>query len=374
MNYIQRNKDIITSKSDLELLYTFKDFPVFMGCTEQSESKDLFSDMNWYISPSSGMIQLNPILPLEVIYAEDHGSGTVGNIWNEHHNCFSEFIKRNKEIKSVLEIGGSNGNLARKCTENRDIKWTIIEPNPKIVESDNIKVVKDFFDDNFRSEEKYDAVIHSHVLEHLYDPMTFMNHVANFMKTDSLLIMSVPNLKKMLSEKYTNCLNFEHTYFASEDYVKYFLSTFGYELLKIEYFRQDHSIFFCAKKSFDRNEDTSIPQQFYIDNKKIFEEYISYHENLIKTLNNLEENIYLFGAHIFSQYLLKFGLDSNKVINILDNDPNKQNKRLYGTSIIVKSPEILRNQKSATVILKAGMYNDEIKQQINNINSNIKFI
>lgn len=105
MNYIKRDKDIITGKSDLELLYSIKKFPVFMGCTNQPYEKDLYADMNWYISPSSGMIQLDPLLSLDVIYSEDHGSGTIGNIWNEHHNSFYEFIKQNKNIKSVLEIG-----------------------------------------------------------------------------------------------------------------------------------------------------------------------------------------------------------------------------------------------------------------------------
>jgi len=374
MNYIKRDKDIITGKSDLELLYSIKKFPVFMGCTNQPYEKDLYADMNWYISPSSGMIQLDPLLSLDVIYSEDHGSGTIGNIWNEHHNSFYEFIKQNKNIKSVLEIGGSNGNLAKKCLETMDINWKIVEPNPKIEQHNNIEIIKQFFDDKFKSNEKYDAIIHSHVLEHVYDPIMFMNHISNFMKKDSLLIMSVPNLKEMLYRKYTNCLNFEHTYFASEDYIKYFLHILGYKLLKIEYFREDHSIFFCAKKTSSKNKKTSNLEKIYLENKKLFINYINYHKKLIKKINALEENVYLFGAHIFSQYILKFGLNNDKIINILDNDPNKQGKRLYGTNILVKSPDILAKEKSPIVILKAGMYNDEIRQQIINISSNVKFI
>jgi len=374
MNYIQRNKDVVTGEANLEHLYTFKDFPVFMGCIDQPQEKDLVADMSWHISPSSGMIQLNPLLPLEVVYAEEHGSGTVGDVWNQHHTAFAEFVTKHTSVNSVLEIGGLHGHLAKKCLEKKDLNWTIVEPNPRVDASLPVKVIKTFFDDKFTSEEKYDAVVHSHVLEHIYDPLTFMRHVVNFMNKDSLLIMSVPNLEVMLRNKYTNCLNFEHTYFASEDFVKYFLSYFGYELIESNYFRDNHSVFFCAKKVKDSIEEISIPGEFYIKNKKLFEDYINYHKGLIEELNKIEGNVYLFGAHIFSQYLLQFGLDGSKIVNILDNDPNKQEKRLYGTSLIVKSPEVLKSVKEGTVILKAGMYNSEIKEQINKINSNIKFI
>ena len=53
---------------------------------------------------------------------------------------------------------------------------------------------------------------------------------------------------------------------------------------------------------------------------------------------------------------------------ILDNDTSKQSKRLYGTRLFVKSPKILAKENNPTVILKAGVYNSEIRKDIlNNI-------
>ena len=52
----------------------------------------------------------------------------------------------------------------------------------------------------------------------------------------------------------------------------------------------------------------------------------------------------------------------------------KQDNRLYGTNFLVKSPQILKDVENSAVILKAGIYNDEIKSDImNNINGNVKF-
>ena len=379
MNYIRRDEDLITGEKDLKEIYTFKDFPVFMGCTDQPQEKDLVADMSWHISPSSGMIQLNPLLPLEVVYAEEHGSGTIGDIWDQHHSAFADFVTKFTSINSVLEIGGLHGHLASKCLAKKDLNWTIVEPNPRVPSTLPVKVIKGFFDDKFESGEKYDAIIHSHVLEHIYDPMTFMQHVSDFMKKDSLLLMSVPNIEAMLHNNYTNCLNFEHTYFASQRYVQILLDHFGYELLEESYFKDDHSIFFCAKKVQAAYPKASIPRyyrdQLYVHNLTLFANYLEHHTELVSEVNKAEEKVYLFGAHIFSQTLLQFGLDSNKVISILDNDPNKQGKRLYGTNLLVESPEVLRNLECGTVLLRAGVYNKEIKNDIlTNINPNIKFI
>mgnify|MGYP006420313877 FL=1 len=47
---------------------------------------------------------------------------------------------------------------------------------------------------------------------------------------------------------------------------------------------------------------------------------------------------------------------------------------MYGTDIKVKSPKILQNIKNPIVVLKAGIYNDEIKKDIlENINSSAIF-
>ena len=54
-----------------------------------------------------------------------------------------------------------------------------------------------------------------------------------------------------------------------------------------------------------------------------------------------KKNKYIFGAHIFTQYLIEFGLN-NEFICVLDNDVKKQGQYLYGYDLIVNSPTILK--------------------------------
>lgn len=105
MNYIKREQCVITGEKDLESLYSLPKFPVFIGCTDQDKEQDLFADMEWSISKSSGLIQLAKLIPLDVVYSGFH-SEAVGDVWKRHHDQFSDFIIKNKGSDIIVEMGG----------------------------------------------------------------------------------------------------------------------------------------------------------------------------------------------------------------------------------------------------------------------------
>ena len=263
----------------------------------------------------------------------------------------------------------------RYVARNIITKWSIVEPNPTFEGDEKITVIKDWFDDSFNYSGAIDTVIHSHVLEHMYDPVSFLKQIHSFLKPGKQLIFSLPNLDYFLKQKFTNGLNFEHTLFITEKVVDYLLEKTGFRILE-KYYYLNHSIFYATKKVIP-NPKAVLPNQ-YEEYKQMFDDFIEYHVKMVAEINrqikSFDGVIYLFGAHIFSQYLLAFGLNTNRIVGILDNSPAKQNKRLYGTNFKVFSPQILKNVQCPGVILKAGHYNDEIKDDIlNNINSEVTF-
>lgn len=374
---INRTHCAISGNADLEPLYTFDQFPVFMGCTNQPREKDILADMDWGISRSSGLIQLRQLVPLEVLYPESHGSGSVGALWEHHHAAFAQFI-REFEPSGVLEIGGAHGILARNYAAYAQIPWTILEPNPSPVEGCPAVFIKQFFDETFTFTGHLDTIVHSHLFEHIYEPRKFMQSFASFTKKGQRLIFSLPNMEVMLRRQYTNCINFEHTLFLTEAYVEFLLATHGFALERKEYFKEDHSIFYAARRS-AATPAASLSEKLYEQNLDLYNKYIAHHQRLVSDLNakiqSVSKTVYLFGAHVFSQYLIAFGLDTTRVSLILDNDPKKHGRRLYGTDLMVDSPKILGDRRSALVILKAGVYNNEVREDItNNINSAVEFL
>jgi len=377
MKTILRDRCAVTGATDLQPLYRFKNFPVFMGCTDQPQDQDLGADMDWWISPSSGLIQLRQLLPLDVLYPESHGAGAVGALWERHHREFAAFVHQSAPT-AVLEIGGAHGILAREYQSHATIDWTILEPNPAPVANCPARFIKGFFDDRFTFSGAFDTVVHSHLFEHIYEPAQFMQQLSAFMAAGQRLVFSLPHMHIMLERKYTNCINFEHTVFLTEPYVEHLLAKNGFRLVKKEYFLDDHSIFYAFERD-PSVQATALPATLYSHNKKLYQDYVDYHEQLIAQLNKAvqasAQPVYLFGAHVFAQYLLAFGLDTHRIVSLLDNDPKKHGRRLYGTPLTVQPPAALRGQDRPHVILKAGVYNDEIKKDIlHNINATAVFL
>lgn len=378
MKTIQRTSDVISS-TEMEDLGGLKNFPVYMGCVSHPQSDDIYADMLWHISKSNGLLQLKNLIPLEVLYPENH-AGAVGSIWMEHHHAFASFI-RQFAPRSVLEIGGAHGILSKLYQDHsKDIDWTILEPNPIPVKGVKARIIRGFFDNKFSLGRQVDAVVHSHVFEHIYNPDAFIKHISEYLDNGQYLIFSLPHMREMLSRKYTNCINFEHTVFLTEPYIDHLLSRHGFRLIKREYFLDDHSIFYACIRDTDILPD-KLPLGLYEKNKKVYLEYVDYHESLIHNLNEQiarlksDQKLFLFGAHVFAQYLIAFGLDTSRVECLLDNDANKECKRLYGTNLAVSSPKILTNLENPVVILKAGVYNDEIKKDIlDKINDSTRFL
>lgn len=377
MKLIERQRCAVSGTADLEHLHTFSRFPVFMGCMDQPEADDLKEDMAWWISRSSGVIQLKQLIPLDVLYPESHGAGAVGALWEKHHHAFAQFVN-GVAPSAVLEIGGSHGILARNYKAFASIPWTILEPNPSPVEGCDARFIKGFFDDRFVFDEPFDAVVHSHVFEHFYEPDQFMRQLAGFMKPGRHLVFTLPHMQVMLERKYTNCINFEHTVFLTEPYIEFLLAKHGFRLVHKQYFMDDHSIFYATVRDAGVRA-TTLPAGLYDKNRKLYLDYVDYHVKLIEDLNRkiraAQRKVYLFGAHVFAQYLIEFGLDTGRITCLLDNDPKKQGRRLYGTSLRVSSPKILREVDKPIVVLKAGVYNDEIRNDIlKNINPATTFL
>jgi len=374
--FILRENSVIDNNENLEHLYTFKNFPVFFGCVNTPFKDDLHADMVWKIDPLTGIIQLSNLIPLEILYMEQHVDAT-GSTWKQYNEDFSNYVLDSSH-GNILEIGGGSGKIAKLILNKRNsIKFYAIEPNPLFEEKENLIIIKSFFKKELRGRinSKMTTVIFSQVLEHAYNPEEFLIEINDYLEEGGKLIFAYPNLEHWFSKKYTNAINFEHTMLLTDYFLDYLLSKTGFKIIdKTKY--KNHSHFYTVEKT--KNISIKSIENRYDHYKKMFKDFIDYHNNMVIKLNNQindNDEVFLFGAHIFSQFLIQFGLDQTKIKSILDNSPLKQNKRLYGTDLNVNNPLILKKHKSPTVILKAGIYNEEIKKDIlENINGNTTFI
>jgi hypothetical protein len=374
-----RHFSVISLSDQLRTLHTIDKFPAFMGCVEDFDvENDIYAELSFDICTKTGVIQIRNILPLDIVYLEQHNDGT-GSTWEKHYFEFAKFLVSQRPDE-ILEIGGSHTKIAKHARTLGPIRsWKILEPHPLFQDSEIAKLEVGWFDENYLVSKNIDTIVHSHVLEHTYDPRYFLNSISNQLKNGDKHVFSLPNMKAMLRSKFTNCLNFEHTIFLEEEIIDTLLQEAGFKVVHKEYFEQ-HSIFYSSVKV---SEPTKLSSYFgqknedkLRENTALLNDFIGYHRDLIKRLNDEISNysgpVFLFGAHIFSQFLLASGLDSTKIVSILDNSPMKKGKRLYGTPFSVYGLDHLSYIRDCSVILAAGSYQKEISAQLKSINPRVK--
>jgi 2-polyprenyl-3-methyl-5-hydroxy-6-metoxy-1,4-benzoquinol methylase len=375
--YTSRRQSILTGKNNLEHLHTQANMPVFFGCTDQPKTEDVYADMRWAIDPETGIIQLSDLIPLDILYMDQHVDA-IGKTWQTHNESFSDFVL-NITQGDLVEIGGGSGKLAETIlSKNAQLNYTIVEPNPLAETRQRLKIIRSFFERTILHEKPNQSIVFSHVLEHIYDPRSFLNSISSALPVGGNLIFSYPQLELWFKRKYTNAINFEHTALLTDYYIDHLLKEAGFAIsVKVGY--GDHSHFYHAVKSTSQQPPTQTLENRYEHYKSLFLEYIDHHrtvaDNLNALLNAKQRPAFLFGAHVFSQSLLTFGLRESAISQVLDNSPIKQGKRLYGTNLKVNSPKILSGLEKPIVILKAALHSEEIQHDIlTNINSRTEFI
>lgn len=372
MNMVERNCCIIC-KGVLQYLHTFRDFPIYMGVTDDAVENDINADMVFSECSSCECVQLSKLVPLDVLYSKPHNAA-IGKTWDKHHYEFYQFIKSYAN-GTIMEIGGGNLKLARYLETEESVERIVIHDYNFCEDASSSKILFKRPSENVdASKDKVGMIVHSHLIEHLYDPVSELVEMASSLSLGSHMAIAMPLIDVMIGDKFTNAMNFEHTYMLTYDMVEGMLNMAGLSVVDKTHF-SPHIAFVIAEKT--NNKPTSVAN--YEGSAKIFNDFVTYYKAEVEKVKNQiiskKEDTFIFGAHIFTQYLIGFGLSEELFSNTLDNDPNKIGSRLYGTSLRVKSPKILKDIESPVVVLKAAMYTEEIKKDIlENINPNTKFI
>jgi SAM-dependent methyltransferase len=365
----KRNKCVICD-SLISKLFTIK-MPVFMGI-KSNDREDIIQDMNFMKCEECGEIQIEELIDLSELYYENHNIGIIGNIWENHYNEFSKFISNKIIDKTILEISDPSAKIAKKSKKFKH--WYIVEPNPEPCDNEKVTFLKEFFDESFNTINDVDVIVQSHLLEHIHNPNEFLIKCHDLLKDDGSMFVSIPNMLFLIKNGYSpnNILHFEHTFYLDTEVLKKLLDNSGLEIVDEVKFK-DHSVFYEIKKSkkIDSNFKISISDKFiesFITNKDKIIEINKAISDLIK--NDSEYSVYIFGSHVTTQFYLYNGIDL-PIKNILDNSPNKIGFKLYGTKLFVKSPEVIKDEKSIVICSHSGVYYNEIKDQLKKINDKV---
>jgi hypothetical protein len=351
----------------LSELFVLRDFPIKATYNSYNKTDEEFTDSTHATCTQCGNIQLSTLIELESLYKDSHNSTGHSPVWIEHHKKFSEFIITFADTLCILEIGGNTGVLYNHLKDDFT-SYSILDICDSEKRPSSIKYIQgdcESFDYTGIS-----CIAMSHTFEHLYSPTNFIEKI--YRASVPSVFISIPNMDEMYKNKYLHIISNEHTFFVGDNEIRYLFSKFNYKCAETFVFK-GHSYFY----KFVYDKDTPLLTLYNTiqrsnDIKNIVVDFESY-------LGTIDINIpfYICPAGAYGQKVYYYlNKKYSSIMGFIDNDQNKQGKRLFGTDLNVYSPNILLdNQNEKICIVLCGtVYTDEIQEQLKNVHTNLNFI
>src|SRR3989344_941079 len=127
--------------------------------------------------------------------------------------------------KSVFDIGCSFGEFLTHFGEG-SVGLTIAENEAAHGKMKGLDIrLGNIESDDFKLDEKFDAIFANNIFEHLYSPHEFLIKVKRYMKPDGVLILGVPCVPKIVAllhiRKFRGALATQHINFFTRDTLRF---------------------------------------------------------------------------------------------------------------------------------------------------------
>lgn len=380
-------KCVICDNNNINEIFRIKSFPVFMGANLIPPESYVFNDLIYGQCTKCNNLQIMDLIPLELLYQNNHNIDVVGEIWENHHIEFARFIEKTNPT-TVFEIGSPSPKLFSKISNRDQLKeWYTVDLNPSSLTNEDPKYITytGIVDGDF-SFKKYnmsppDTIAMSHVFEHLYDPKSILNILYDNLEVGNSINISVPNMEHISKMEIMppSGLHFEHTFYLDNRNLDVLFKSCGFDIDEIYHYK-NHSLFVRAIKSSNHN-SVNIDDDLKannLENINLFKSTVNKFNKIVTEINNkilnYNNKIYLYGAHFPAQYLCSMGLNMDKIVGCIDQAESKIGKKLYGINLEVFSPTVLETNEEVMVICHMGPYTDEIMERLLKLNNKIIFI
>ena len=358
---------VLCHSSTFSNIYTLHNYPITPSSSSLDISSDEFNDCIFVSCNFCGAVQLKNLIDPFKLYKDSHNSTEETPTWKKHHELFANFISATTYTSSILEVGGNSG-ILYKFLNNNISDYTILDICNSGDRPSDIKFIEgncETFDFSGHS-----TIVLSHTLEHLYSPIKFIDNLSKG-GVESIYI-SIPNMEHLYDSKNISIIHNEHTFFIGDNEIRYLFSQHGFSCEAFYEFKK-HSLFYKFI-----HDPSIIPLPLYknMERSAHIQSYLNDFEKSIAKVV-IDKPCFICPAGHYGQKIYYYLREYSKnIIGFIDNDISKQNKRVYGTSVYVYSPDTLLNYKDTeiNVILYAGPYTTELKSQLNIVHSDIEYI
>lgn len=318
----------------------------------------------------------NTVFDIELVnYTEEYDNRLdFSPKFQKHNKELSKYLidKYNLHEKKIIAIGCGRENFLKMLCDggnNKGVGFDTACDDEQVENStEQIKFVKDYFSEKYKD---YDAdfVYSRHVLEHLGDPLGFLNMIYNVFKDKKpVVLIEIPSGERMIKESKVWEIIYEHFSYFNKASLKYLFALAGFKIID---FREGfEGINLCIeaeigeKKEIDHEDEVKEVENYVGIFSEKYKKGAEYWKNKFDELK--DKKIVLWGAGARAVSFLN-EIKGDYIKYAVDINPNKQGKFVAGTGQEIVSPEFLKEYKPDVVILMNLVYKDEIKKMLDDL-------
>jgi hypothetical protein len=344
-----------------EELYRVEQLPVFqnrMFRTKEHAGNCVKGDVVLVRDMETGLIFNQAFRPELMEYDADYqNEQAVSSVFRAHLDEVSGIIGKHFSDQTLIEVGCGKGYFLEHLTA-QGFKITGLDPT---YEGENPNVIKAYFTPEIGL--SADGIILRHVLEHIQDPVAFLEHVAASNGGKGRIYIEVPCLDWICARRAWFDIFYEHVnYFRISDFCR----IFG-RVHESDHIFGGQYLYIVADLASLRTPHRSASDGFVFPTD--FLGMVTCYADMIRAQHddprdNKHPSIIWGGASkgvIFALFMQRAGVAIDYVVDI---NPAKQGKFLAATGLRVSSPEevLTRVKPGATVFVMNGNYLPEIQE------------
>lgn len=373
--------------------------PLANNLLDSQDQPDELYPLEMMYCPDSHNCQLSYIVPAKKMF--DHYlyvSSTAKSFRDHFKQAAEQYIKEfNLTSNSLVVDIGSNDGIALVPLKEKGIKVLGVESAKNITQialDKGIDTICDYFStgvaiDILKDYGQVDVVTASNVFAHADRLEEIVNATFKILKRDGVFIVEVQYLLDTIKDLTFDNIYHEHVNYWSVISIKNFFDRLGYSVSKVEHINTHGGSIRVYIKNQGCEIDSSVKE--FIKNEEVFgitkyETYIQFAKQIEQIKINVNKNIKAlkdqgltlvgYGSPAKATTSLNyFGITSNEIDYIIEDNPLKHNKILPGVRIPIYSKEKLNEKLPDVIIVMAWNFFEEIKKNNQDlINRGVKFI
>jgi hypothetical protein len=251
----------------------------------------------------------------------------------------------------IVDVGCGDGIFIKRLAEKiPDVKCFGFDTSYKNIQTDTAPKTLEIFNEYYGGNNRYNLepnlIILNHVLEHIHNPVQFLQLIHNTMKDDAFVFIDVPDAEWILRNTVIYDFFYEHCQYWYITSLINVLEATGFKIIEFCNQFSGQNLWVMAKRCINTGHKVGINNNI----KKLCNEFITSKDCQIRKIKDSIEylgtriNIAIFGAAAKGIMFANIFDPAKKLIScLIDDDSRRQDKYIPGTGHPVVSSSYLIN-------------------------------